>query len=132
MSVACRSLHGNILSYTVCGDLSIDADPTTLSIFPPIGMGGLYYILYYFCILFLNPIIVFLYNSLPVPSPGHIPLVKKSEENRSLSYKSGCQDVEGRGIGPYSLLSCNCRRSATSGYQCVPLGELAKVMRNEE
>ena len=32
-SVACRSLHGYLflLSYTVCGDLSIDADPTTLS-----------------------------------------------------------------------------------------------------
>ena len=33
-SVACRSLHGFLflLSYTVeCGDLSIDADPTTLS-----------------------------------------------------------------------------------------------------
>ena len=30
-SVACRSLHGNVLSYTVCGDLSIDADPTTLT-----------------------------------------------------------------------------------------------------
>ena len=31
-SVACRSLHGYLflLSYTVCGDLSIDADPTTL------------------------------------------------------------------------------------------------------
>ena len=33
---------------------------------------------------------------------------------------------------PDSLLSWNCRRSATSGYQCVPLGVLAKVMRNEE
>ena len=62
-------------------------------------MGGLYYVLYFILFLypFFNPIIDFLYNSLPVPSPGHIPLVKKSEENRSLSYKSGCQDVEGRG-----------------------------------
>ena len=33
---------------------------------------------------------------------------------------------------PDSFLSWNCRRSATSGYQCVPLGVLAKVMRNEE
>ena len=33
---------------------------------------------------------------------------------------------------PNSLLSWNCRRSATSGYQCVPLGVLVKVMRNEE
>ena len=33
---------------------------------------------------------------------------------------------------PNSFLSWNCRRSATSGYQCVPLGVLAKVMRNEE
>ena len=39
---------------------------------------------------------------------------------------------EGRGTGPDSLLSWNCRRSATSGYQCVPLGVLAKVLRNEE
>ena len=33
---------------------------------------------------------------------------------------------------PDSFLSWNCRRSAPSGYQCVPLGVLAKVMRNEE
>ena len=37
-----------------------------------------------------------------------------------------------RGQVPDSLLSWNCRRSATIGYPCVPLGVLAKVMRNEE
>lgn len=52
MSVACRSLHGNILSYTVCGDLSIDADPTTLSFSPPIGMGAC--IVFYIFIIMLH------------------------------------------------------------------------------
>ena len=33
---------------------------------------------------------------------------------------------------PDSLLSWNCRRAATSGYPCVTLGAIAKVMRNEE
>ena len=39
---------------------------------------------------------------------------------------------KGSGDRSDSLLSWNCRRSATSGYQCVPFGVLAKVMRNEE
>ena len=37
-----------------------------------------------------------------------------------------------RGQVPDSLLSWNCRRAATSGYPCVTLGAIAKVMRNEE
>ena len=41
-------------------------------------------------------------------------------------------DVRVRGQVPGSLLSWNCRRSATSGCPCVPLGAIAKVMRNEE
>ena len=41
-----------------------------------------------------------------------------------------CKRVGGQ--VPDSFLSWNCCRSATSGYQCVPLGVLAKVMRNVE
>ena len=42
------------------------------------------------------------------------------------------ETVRVRGQVPGSLLSWNCRRSATSGCPCVPLGAIAKVMRNEE
>ena len=45
---------------------------------------------------------------------------------------SGKTEKKGLGTVPDSLLSWNCRRSATSGYQCVLFGVLAKVMRNEE